>query len=248
VLLISTSEFKGWLAARNTAGNTGLIPTTHLSLASAAAAAAAFPAASSDAGDDEHDVSGGTAPSPIAPCSGGHGGVAGDDGGDVQDDARDPTGDISPDYPSRLEQVNVVGDETKREVPKEEDAEDVRANAGDRHATPMVPYDATASWGYEPQADDELTLIEGATYTVLELLTDPGWGVAQDPKTGNQGLIPLNHLTPVSSIELPSFPQLGAESADQQVATMAVGELPMSVVAQFDYDAEYDDELSLKEG
>jgi hypothetical protein len=248
VLLLSTSEFKGWLTARNTAGNSGLVPTTHLSLAPPAAAAASFPASSPGVGTDNDVVSGDTAPPSPALSGRVHNGDGGDIVGAVQDDARGPTGDIPPDPPSKLEQVKVAGGGAEQGVPKEEDEGDVGANLEDGHATASAPYDAIATWDYEPQADDELALIEGAAYTVLELLPDPGWGVAKDRKSGTQGLIPLNHLAPVSSIELPSFPQLGAVSADQQGATMAVGELPMSAVADFDYDAEYDDELSLKQG
>mmetsp|Transcript_8537 Transcript_8537/g.20999 ORF Transcript_8537/g.20999 Transcript_8537/m.20999 type:complete len:196 (+) Transcript_8537:3172-3759(+) len=92
-----------------------------------------------------------------------------------------------------------------------------------------LPITVTAAWDFETQDPEELGFKKGDKVTIVSLGEDEGW--VMGTLRGGRGLVPTTHLE---------------SYADQGVSTGAGG--GKAAMAEWDYEAQGDDELTLKEG
>lgn len=109
------------------------------------------------------------------------------------------------------------------------------ANDGQQHAKVLYSYDATT--------DDEATIREGDQVAVIEVDDGSGWtGIKQ--ANGSQGLVPTSYLEMINTVssndsQKKKGPAVAPKRGAKKVSYM---------IAQYDYDAQGSDELTVRAG
>lgn len=96
---------------------------------------------------------------------------------------------------------------------------------------------ATALYDYQSNGDDELSMSSGETFTIVESDDGSGWTYVSD-SSGNQGLVPTSYIK-IEEQQKRQGPKVSPRKNARLIKKMKI---------LYDYDAQGDDELSVRAG